>query len=134
MEVESQERTRANKRERDPNEIDMRLSTTKSVKKDMNAIYHRTMHLLMHKGNRNNQDMDVQQVNVHKCYVCVNITQTIKCDQCLNFSCFHCIKECQNEDCGGKFCNFCTVTNYDQSYDRIFCLNCNEQSKSIMMS
>jgi hypothetical protein len=136
MDVEAERTTtKTNKRERDPNEIDRRMSTTKAVKKDMNAIYDRTMDMLMHKNGYHPQEqMEVQQVNIHKCYVCTAITQTIKCGECLNYSCFHCIKECQNESCGGKFCTFCTVANYELSYDRVFCLNCNEESKSILMS
>ena len=78
------------------------------------------------------------------CIFCINFNSInlsrfesveVYCQFCMRFSCKNCIKKC--ECCLLEFCKFCITTNYDSSYDRLFCLDCqsqynNDKSKDYM--
>lgn len=45
------------------------------------------------------------------------------CDFCDKSTCSSCLKRC--EKCNNYFCGICSTSNYDQRYERTFCLSCN---------
>ncbi|XP_071962905.1 apoptosis regulatory protein Siva-like isoform X2 [Antedon mediterranea] len=45
-----------------------------------------------------------------------------KCIHCEHSMCRPCSRQCDN--CCGTYCQFCTVLNYDERHERIFCLSC----------
>jgi hypothetical protein len=61
-----------------------------------------------------------------KCVVC-NVTKndSIHCAFCNKTACPTCVVDC--EKCSNTFCTFCSVTNYDQRFDRNFCISCNQE-------
>ena len=59
-----------------------------------------------------------------RCWVCCGSSASTPCSFCERWVCDGCLRQC--DECMGVFCNFCTTNNYEQRFDRIFCLNCNE--------
>ena len=60
------------------------------------------------------------------CHICCKVREAVRCDHCEKATCGSCTRKC--EDCSNIYCIFCTTTNYDMSYERVFCLECNEDA------
>ncbi|KNC75004.1 hypothetical protein SARC_12463 [Sphaeroforma arctica JP610] len=63
--------------------------------------------------------------SVHKCWVCSVMSECAECAFCERETCERCQRQC--EGCLESFCSLCSTTNYDEKYDRTFCLDCNEE-------
>ena len=57
------------------------------------------------------------------CWICYGLADMIPCAHCDKPTCETCLRECAG--CDDTFCTFCSTPNYDESYDRFFCLSCN---------
>jgi len=91
----------------------------KNVKSDMESIYEKTLKLLM-----NGSTQSIEMTN--SCSVCSKSKEiSIPCTYCSKECCNHCARQC--ERCCDIFCTFCSTTNYDSRYDRIFCHVCDEE-------
>ncbi|GAQ81769.1 hypothetical protein KFL_000900250 [Klebsormidium nitens] len=66
--------------------------------------------------------MDID-VSDWRCGECGDPGETF-CTHCEQRLC--CGRERTCESCQEPFCEQCSVTNYDERYDRVFCLECNE--------
>lgn len=70
------------------------------------------------------------------CHVCIkphlSDRSLAKCTFCERLSCRSdgCIRQC--EMCEQPYCVFCSATNYDGTFERTFCLDCDRQVKNAM--
>lgn len=56
-----------------------------------------------------------------------DITISKRCSFCIKTGCATCIQNC--ESCYESFCLHCTTANYSDSYERIFCLDCQQNER-----
>eukprot|EP01135_Chromosphaera_perkinsii_P010585 Nk52_evm1s2177 gene=Nk52_evmTU1s2177 len=60
------------------------------------------------------------------CYVCNKAsTECCNCYHCERNTCDNCMRNCSQ--CQNVFCSVCSIVNYDQRYDRVFCFSCNDE-------
>jgi len=98
---------------------------------DMERIYARTRKL-MHEGSVRLQkaQMDhngnVQTEQAFKCQSCLQskFGVLVICVFCERHTCTDCSRQCAL--CAGIFCSLCSIANYDERYERYFCLGCSE--------
>eukprot|EP00051_Salpingoeca_urceolata_P031584 m.494793 g.494793 ORF g.494793 m.494793 type:complete len:243 (-) comp41802_c0_seq1:192-920(-) len=61
-----------------------------------------------------------------QCFVCLGQGPLgPPCDFCEREACEACSRECAI--CQEIFCSFCSVVNFDERWDRVFCMACNEE-------
>lgn len=67
---------------------------------------------------------DVQKTQSSGCPHCKSQVPScpVKCVFCERSVCLQCCRECVN--CSGIFCSLCSLINYDESFERCFCLSC----------
>jgi len=109
-------------------------NTTKQIKNDMTAIYEKTLRILMSgemkKMNLNDNSSQTGKGATGICFACNKKSQNIvQCTYCTNKTCDLCSRQC--DKCLDIFCRFCSSLNYDERFDRVFCLSCNEDEKKI---
>eukprot|EP01134_Creolimax_fragrantissima_P005892 CFRG5892T1 len=108
-----------------------RMSKTTYV--DPNAIHETRMrtHRLLMGANTNqkpvNPSIALAAPSLHKCWVCTVMSDCTACAFCEKDVCETCQRQC--EGCLESFCSLCSTTNYDEKYDRMFCLDCNEEER-----
>eukprot|EP01125_Pyxidicula_operculata_P018443 TRINITY_DN6547_c0_g1_i1.p1 TRINITY_DN6547_c0_g1~~TRINITY_DN6547_c0_g1_i1.p1 ORF type:complete len:139 (-),score=12.51 TRINITY_DN6547_c0_g1_i1:151-567(-) len=105
----------------------------KNLKKDVEAIYEKTLNILMNGGQNRKKIMVHRRSNItgptslSKCFVCNSHAESVKCSSCSNTVCLPCTRACDGDECADMvYCSNCTIINYDQSQERVFCLNCND--------
>eukprot|EP00123_Amoebidium_parasiticum_P021622 comp7068_c0_seq1/m.2808 comp7068_c0_seq1/g.2808 ORF comp7068_c0_seq1/g.2808 comp7068_c0_seq1/m.2808 type:complete len:161 (-) comp7068_c0_seq1:461-943(-) len=69
----------------------------------------------------------VRGTHTGRCWVCKVGGEALRCCFCERDTCGLCVRQC--ERCQDTFCSFCSTTNFDARYDRVFCLSCNEEEK-----
>ncbi|XP_070579068.1 apoptosis regulatory protein Siva-like [Ptychodera flava] len=72
------------------------------------------------------QGHDVNELPVGNCctqcrQVCY-ASSVCPCQYCDKLICRQCQQDC--DDCSGKYCLFCIITNYEDRYERHLCVNC----------
>ncbi|XP_029207708.2 uncharacterized protein [Acropora muricata] len=94
-------------------------------------IYARTLELMHEASVRLQKDKEEIKRNVpveqeFKCRSCVQVKSEVPvaCSFCEKNSCANCSRYCEN--CAGVFCTLCSITNYDERFERCFCLGCSE--------
>jgi len=113
----------------------------KIIKHDMEAVYEKTLRLLMKhsrqqkgvkKDNANNATNfsvgNLSHVDLiedpSQCYICAEVSlESVSCSYCEHVSCLGCSRQCTR--CGDVFCSFCSTVSYNTRHDRTLCLNCN---------
>ncbi|KNC47572.1 uncharacterized protein AMSG_02597 [Thecamonas trahens ATCC 50062] len=66
------------------------------------------------------------------CYICEKTESAVGCARCGYAVCPACMRQC--DLCADSFCDVCVIVNYDQRYDRIFCLSCSDESAAASAS
>ncbi|KAL9952211.1 hypothetical protein ACROYT_G039426 [Oculina patagonica] len=99
---------------------------------NMNGIYARTREL-MHEGSlrlkkaeaAKNNNLQVEET--FKCQSCLQSKRGLRvtCVFCERNTCDDCSRQCAH--CTGTFCSLCSIVNYDERYERCFCLGCSPQ-------
>ncbi|GLJ16154.1 hypothetical protein SUGI_0269530 [Cryptomeria japonica] len=60
---------------------------------------------------------------------CSTESQRSSCSTCRRVICDRCFRLC--EHCHNHFCSYCTIYNFNNQYDRVYCLECNLQEETI---
>lgn len=82
----------------------------------------------------NNKNKEQQNIILPLCGTCDSILDEeqamimIYCQFCSHVGCVHCTPQCFV--CGERFCKNCSLQNYDSSYERTICIDCNCSSCS----
>ncbi|KAJ7516991.1 hypothetical protein O6H91_21G023200 [Diphasiastrum complanatum] len=67
-----------------------------------------------------------QQTGGNSCVVCsFNRNATSKCSHCMKSICNSCYRMC--DGCEEAYCTLCTISNFEERYDRVFCFDCNSK-------
>ena len=67
-------------------------------------------------------DVAVTSHAVGQCHTCTTNSPSKVCAHCTRYFCTPCSRKC--DACSEVFCTLCSVLNYDEAYDRSFCLSC----------
>ena len=104
------------------NEYDLTQNSNNNNKLNLNSIFYNIF-------NTKNRIEESSNHPLPLCGICESIINEeeammiIHCQFCSHIGCIYCTPQCFV--CGERFCKNCSLQNYDTSYERTICIDCN---------